>query len=146
MRRATGAPSGAAIDYRMLRRAFLERIRTGHVSMREACDAERDLVRAGRHYGTPRTSPCPVCARRTLRNVTYLFGPRLPKSGRCMTSRDELRSYERRHEPYTAYTVEVCTSCEWHHLLTAAPCGATVRRKRSRRGDEHGVTARRNRA
>lgn len=146
MGRDTGATHGAAIDFRMLRRAFLERVRVGDVSLREACDAERDLVRAGTHYGTNRRSPCPVCARRTLRNVTYLFGPRLPRSGRCMTSVAELRSYERRPEPYTAYTVEVCISCEWHHLLTAVPCGGMVRRKRARRRDERTVAARRNRA
>lgn len=115
--------------------------------MREACDAERDLVRAGVHYGTTRKSPCPLCARRTLRNVTYLFGPRLPKSGRCITSPAELRSYERRSEQYTAYTVEVCTTCEWHHLLTATPCGGAKRGNRGRRGSHAGVAARqRNRA
>ena len=122
----------ASIDFRMLRRAFLERVRSGEVSLREACDAERDLVRAATHYGTLRRSSCPLCARSTLRNVTYLFGPRLPRSGRCMTSAGELRAFSRRTEHYTAYTVEVCVSCEWHHLLSANPCGGVRRRKRAK--------------
>lgn len=125
----------AAIDYRMLRRSFLERVRSGDVSIREACDAERDLVRAGRHYGTLRKTPCPICGGNSLRNVTYLFGPRLPKSGRCMTSGDELRGYDRRPEHYVSYVVEVCIACEWHHLLASTPRGGkrTQPRKRARR-------------
>lgn len=147
MGRTVDTAVGAAIDFRMLRRAFLERVRVGDVSLREACDAERDLVRAGVRHGTVRRSPCPLCARQTLRNVTYLFGPRLPKSGRCITSSDELRSYACRPEHYTSYTVEVCTSCEWHHLLTASPCGGVRPRKRTRRvGDPKVATRIRSRA
>jgi len=134
----------AAIDYRMMRRAFIERVRAGDVSLRDACDAERDLVRAGRHYGTPRRSACPICSRESLRNVTYLFGPRLPKSGRCITSADELRSFDRRPEHYTAYTVEVCLECEWHHLLASVPRGGSSprRRKRAKRSPNNGAVAR----
>lgn len=130
-----GRERDAAIDYRMMRRAYIERVRSGDVALRDACDAERDLVRAGRHYGTPRRSACPICSRESLRNVTYLFGPRLPKSGRCITSADELRSFDQRPEQYTAYTVEVCLACEWHHLLASSPRGGCSprRRKRTRR-------------
>lgn len=122
----------AAIDYRMMRRAFIERVRAGDVSLRDACDAERDLVRAGRHYGTVRRTPCPICAQGSLRNVTYLFGPRLPRSGRCITSGDELRAFDRKAEHYTSYVVEVCLSCEWHHLLASAPHGGARPRSRKR--------------
>lgn len=133
----------AAIDYRMLRRSYIDRVRSGDVSIREACDAERDLVRAGRHYGTTSKSPCPMCSGASLRNVTYLFGPRLPKSGRCMTSTDELRAYDQRPERYTSYTVEVCIACEWHHLLASNPRGArrAQRRKRHRRIAQSGKSA-----
>lgn len=124
----------ATIDYRMMRRAFLARVRGGDVSLREACDAERDLVRAAVHHGTARRTPCPICSGVSLRNVTYLFGPRLPRSGRCITNAAELRSVDRRPERFVAYTVEVCTRCEWHHLLTAVPHGgARPRRRRTQR-------------
>lgn len=119
----------AVIDFRMVRRAYLDRVKSGDVSLREACDAERDLVRAGRHYGSYRRSPCPICLQDTLRNVVYLFGPRLPRSGRCMTSSDELRAYGSKSDRYVAYTVEVCVSCEWHHLLVATPCGRSRLRR-----------------
>jgi hypothetical protein len=132
MGRTARTSRDATIDYRMVRRAFIERVRNGDVSLREACDAERDLLRAARHYGTARRTPCPLCARDSLRNVTYLFGPRLPKSGRCITSNSELRDFDRRTEHYTAYTVEVCTECEWHHLLTAVPHGGARPRVRRR--------------
>jgi hypothetical protein len=132
MSRAARRSRDATIDYRMVRRAFIERVRSGDVSIREACDAERDLVRAAKHYGAPRRAACPVCAKTTLRNVTYLFGPRLPKSGRCIASSAELREFDRRTENYMAYTVEVCTECEWHHLLTAVPYGGARPRIRRR--------------
>ena len=132
MNRTARRTRDATIDYRMVRRAFIERVRDGEVSLREACDAERDLLRAAKHYGTPRRTPCPLCAKASLRNVTYLFGPRLPKSGRCITTSAELRDFDRRTEHYTAYTVEVCTECEWHHLLTAVPHGGARPRVRRR--------------
>jgi len=124
----------ATIDYRMMRRAFLARVRGGDVSLREACDAERDLVHAAVRHGIARRTPCPICGGASLRNVTYLFGPRLPRSGRCITNAAELRNVDRRPERFVAYTVEVCTRCEWHHLLAAVPRGgARPRRRRARR-------------
>ena len=132
MSRAARRTRDATIDYRMVRRAFIERVHAGDVSLREACDAERDLLRAAKHYGTSRRTPCPLCAKESLRNVTYLFGPRLPKSGRCITSSAELRDFDRRTEHYTAYIVEVCLECEWHHLLRAVPQGGARPRVRRR--------------
>ncbi|MBM3656980.1 MAG: hypothetical protein FJW93_01755 [Actinobacteria bacterium] len=134
MKKPRRAERDATIDFRMMRRAMIDSVRAGDVSVRDACDAHRDLVRAGRHYGMPRNTPCPMCATASLRNVTYLFGPRLPKSGRCITSRDELRAVDRRPEIFTAYTVEVCVACEWHHLLTATPRGGARPRKRRSAG------------
>jgi len=130
MKRTGRASRGATIDFRMMRRAMIDSVRAGDVPLHDACDAHRDLVRAGRHYGRPRNTPCPMCATPSLRNVTYLFGPRLPKSGRCITSGDELRAVDRRPEHFAAYTVEVCVACKWHHLLTAAPRGGARPRKR----------------
>jgi len=124
------APSGATratIDYRMMRRDYLRRVRSGDVPLRDACDAPRNLLFAAVRFGTPRRSACPLCARRSLHNVVYLFGPRLPKSGRCVADQAELRGYDARAEHYTSYEVEVCVACEWNHLLRARPHGGTTR-------------------
>lgn len=124
------APSGATratIDYRMMRRDYLRRVRSGDVPLRDACDAPRDLLFAAVRFGTPRRGVCPLCARRSLHNVMYLFGPRLPKSGRCVADQAELRGYDARAEHYTSYEVEVCVSCEWNHLLRARPHGGITR-------------------
>lgn len=80
--------------------------------------------RALRHAASQRL---PLCARRSLHNVVYLFGPRLPKSGRCVADQAELRGFDARAEHYTSYEVEVCVACEWNHLLRARPHGGTTR-------------------
>ena len=48
--------------------------------------------------------------------MTYVFGSRLPASGRCITSKAELARLAARTSPYAAYAVEVCTACRWNHL------------------------------
>lgn len=125
-----GASVSATIDFRMIRRAYVERVRVGDVPRHDACDASVDLVRAAHHFGVARRTECPICVEQQMRNVTYLFGPRLPRSGKCVTSAQSLREFNSRPEQYTAYTVEVCMSCRWNHVLSAAPCGG--RRVRSR--------------
>lgn len=127
------ASRDAVIDFRMLRRAYVKRVLIGDVPRHDACDASIDLVRAAHHYGVARRTTCPVCAQQQLRNVTYLFGPRLPKSGRCVTSPKVLREMDARPEHYTAYTVEVCLECQWNHVLSASPYGGRRSRARLRR-------------
>ena len=46
--------SAATIDFRILRRAYVERVRAGDVPRHDACDAGIDLVRAAHHYGVAR--------------------------------------------------------------------------------------------
>lgn len=48
--------------------------------------------------------------------VTYVFGPRLPSHGRCITKRSELRAISKRRGEFAAYVVEVCPECAWNHL------------------------------
>lgn len=128
-----GTVRGAVIDFRMLRRAYLDRVLCGAVPRHDACDANIDLRRAAQHYGVARRTACPVCAQHELRNVTYLFGPRLPKSGKCVTSPRVLRDADTRPELFTAYTVEVCLACQWNHVLSASPYGGRRTRTRVRR-------------
>lgn len=63
------------------------------------------------------SDPCPVCAAASLRNVTYVFGARLPSGGRCITNLAEVKRLAKRRAEYTAYVVEVCIDCGWNHLI-----------------------------
>lgn len=105
------------IDYRLERQRILAAFRSGARSSLQVCDAQDELVRNASHCGTPAVEPCPVCASPTLVHVTYVFGPRLPSSGRCMTSLAEMQRLARRKAPYSAYVVEVCVDCRWNHLV-----------------------------
>jgi hypothetical protein len=105
------------IDYRLERQRVLAEFKAGGQSRLALCDAQPELHRNAEFCGTPTTEPCPVCAEADLVHVTYVFGPRLPSGGRCVTSRAELDRLARRKAPYTAYTVEVCTDCGWNHLV-----------------------------
>ena len=52
-----------------------------------------------------------------LVEVTYVFGSRLPKHGRCVTTRAEMQRLQHRVSVSTGYVVEVCTVCGWNHLV-----------------------------
>jgi hypothetical protein len=122
-----GVVRDATIDFRMMRRAYLARVHAGDVPRDDACDASVDLVFAAKHHGVQRRVACPVCSQHELRNVTYLFGPRLPKAGKCITSSRQLHDADSRPEHFTGYAVEVCVSCRWNHLLSATPYGGRRR-------------------
>ena len=54
--------------------------------------------------------------------VTYVFGHRLPASGRCVSTKKELRQLAAQAQgELTAYVVEACPACRWHHLLRVLP-------------------------
>ncbi len=109
----------AAIDYRMQRRAVLADVRSGLRSPADVCDAHPDLLRAAIHIGTPTTDDCPMCHDETLTQVTYVFerkGSTRSPGGRAVPREALARQLERFGE-LTAYAVEVCRRCHWHHLV-----------------------------
>lgn len=110
----TGVPG--EIDYRLARRARINDFRKGRLARHEVCDAQVELLRNAVHCSEPTRRRCPICEDRPLVEVTYVFGPRLPASGRCITSKAELARLAARSSPYAAYAVEVCTGCRWNHL------------------------------
>lgn len=113
-------PTGSGeIDYRLARQRVLSEFREGALARHEICDAHPELRRAGAHVGVPTGDPCPVCEEAELVRVTYVFGPRLPAHGRCVSSRGELARLARRKGDFAAYEVEVCTACAWNHLVRA---------------------------
>jgi hypothetical protein len=107
-------------------------VRSGKIAREDVCDAHPELLRAARHIGRPTGESCPVCDAVETVEVTYVFGAKLPPGGTCPSSKAELNRLLRREDPVHAYTVEVCTSCKFHHLLRRYPGGGEVpRRKRS---------------
>lgn len=116
-----GRPGSApgTVDYRLDRRRLLRAVRAGEVDREEVCDAQIELLRVGKEYSRAAGTPCPICAERTLRHVRFVFGPRLPAAGRCITSTKELERLGERSGEYRCYLVEVCVSCRWNHLLSS---------------------------
>ena len=74
----------------------------------------------------PVSRPCPICDEADLVLVTYVFGPRLPAGGRCMSKKNELAAVAKRSGTFTGYVVEVCISCWWNHLMRSFLIGRGV--------------------
>ena len=122
------AVSGAAgIDYRLAREATLQAWRAGDISTEQVCDAQRELRRNAEFCGVAIDSPCPICrehnAEGDLVEVVYVFGPRLPKHGRCVTSEKEMDRLAARKTLSQGYVVEVCMDCGWNHLARSRLIG-----------------------
>ena len=117
------AGAGGGIDYRLAREATLQAWRCGELSEAQICDAQRELRRNAEFCGTDSGRPCPVCETASLVEVTYVFGPRLPKHGRCVTSDKEMARIDARKAAYQGYVVEVCTDCGWNHLTRSRALG-----------------------
>lgn len=113
----------AVVDHRLERRHLINEFRRGRLRQDQVCDAHPELLRAARNVGVAATMPCPICGADELRLVTYVFGSRLPKHGRCVSTADELAKLNRRTDELTAYVVEACPACSWHHLLRVLPVG-----------------------
>ena len=119
-----GAGSGRGqIDHRLARQHLINEVKRKRISQEQVCDAHPELIRAAKNVGTPTTSPCPICEQDDLRLVTYVFGPRLPSHGRCVSTAKELRALDRRRDELAAYVVEACINCHWHHLRRVLPVG-----------------------
>ncbi len=111
---------GGRIDYRMARRAVLADVREGTRPVDEVCDAHPDLVRAGQNIGEDLDDDCPICDEGRLRGVTYgFYGRGRERTSGRVIQRDSLMRLVQRYGRVNVYTVEVCPSCHWNHLLEA---------------------------
>ncbi len=115
--------TSAAVDYRLAREATLQAWRDGHLSREQICDAQRELQRNAEFCGSTTSRPCPVCEESELVEVIYVFGPWLPKHGRCVTSDRELTRLAARKVASQGYVVEVCEECHWNHLTRSRQIG-----------------------
>lgn len=104
------------VDFRLARASTLAQYRRGHLDRAEVCDAHPELVRAAHQVGVEVADTCPICDAHPLVHVTYVFGPRLPRHGRCITLRGELARLAKRPGVHVAYVVEACRKCNWNHL------------------------------
>jgi Family of unknown function (DUF5318) len=104
------------IDYRLARHGVVSEYRKGRLAKHEVCDAHPELLRAAREVGDQTSQVCPICADDQVVLVSYVFGPRLPAFGRCITTKAELRALAKRSGNFTCYVVEVCPTCAWNHL------------------------------
>lgn len=118
MLRGAGAGTHIAgeIDYTLARNAVVKEFRKGRLSRLDVCDAHPDLLRAATNLGETSEEECPICEDGNLRLVSYVFGPRLPPSGTCVSSKRELSKLSRTAKDLTCYVVEVCPLCAWNHL------------------------------
>ena len=113
------------IDYRLARRSLVTAFRSGRLARAEICDAHPELVRAATHLGTEVDEVCPICEEENLVLVKYVFGPRLPKGGRCVADNAELAKLAAKRDQLACYLVEVCRGCHWNHLARSFRIGAT---------------------
>jgi hypothetical protein len=123
-----GSARAGVVDHRLARRAVITEYRKGRLARHQVCDAHPELIRAARGIGRQTRIECPICEADRLVHVTYVFGPRLPPSGRCISAPGEMASLDRRADALTAYVVEVCRTCQWHHLVRTMPIGGRRRR------------------
>ena len=127
-----GAPSGApngVVDFRLQRNGVVKEYKKGRLTRLDVCDAHPELIRNAKHASRPATEECPICETPgELRLVTYVFGSRLPASGRCILSARELAKLDRGRAELAAYVVEVCRTCNWNHLLQSFPVGGRTGR------------------
>ena len=128
----TTTADGAVVEFGLVRHALLAKIAAGVLRATDVCDAHPELLRAATHIGRSTKEACPVCDASPTKEVTYVFGAKLPPGGTCPATKAELNRLLRREEPVQAYSVEVCTSCKFHHLIRRYPGGGELpRRKRS---------------
>lgn len=111
------------VDHRMARRHLINEYHRGRLGREEVCDAHPELMRAARGIGKQTETRCPICVESNLVLVTYVFGPRLAAHGKVVADNNELAQFHRRSEEYTAYVVEACCACRWHHLVRVLPIG-----------------------
>lgn len=114
--RAAAAGTPGEIDYRLARHRLLAELRKGRLARHEVCDAHPELVRAARNVGEETDQLCPVCEEADVVLVSYVFGPRMPPQGRCVTTKAEMTRLRRGAAELACYVVEVCPACSWNHL------------------------------
>ncbi len=112
-----------------MRESIVRDYRRGRLGRSDVCDAQPELLRVARNLGRQTATECPICEDADLVHVMFAFGPRLPPSGRAVAPGDLVR-FSRQREELACYVVEVCTGCNWNHLLSVFSVGRSAARVR----------------
>ncbi|MGH2740146.1 MAG: DUF5318 family protein [Actinomycetota bacterium] len=107
------------VDYTLAKRALLRDFRRGLVSRLDICDAHPELLRAARYVGENAERRCPVCERRDLRLLAYVYGDNLNRNNGRVWAIPTAMTLAARCRNGACYVVEVCTWCSWNHLAEA---------------------------
>ncbi|WP_436492954.1 DUF5318 domain-containing protein [Actinokineospora sp. HUAS TT18] len=122
------------VDYALQRRALLAEVYSGRVGTFEVCDANPYLLRAAKFHGQPTEVTCPVCRKEQLTHVHWVYGEALKHASGSARAPEELARMATLFEEFNVYTVEVCRTCSWNHLVQSYVLGTGgVRTPRSRR-------------
>ena len=113
----------ADVEYRLARQTVIDHWKNGKIERENLCDAQSMLKRNAIHCGVPIEECCPICEPGEIYYVTYVFGPRLPAHGRCISTKGELKRLNDRKTQLSAYVIEVCPECGWNHLVRIASLG-----------------------
>ena len=113
----------ADVEYRLARQTVIDYWKNGEIEQEILCDAQSMLKRNAIHCGAAIEERCPICELGEIYYVTYVFGPRLPAHGRCISTKGELQRLDNRKTHLSAYVIEVCPDCGWNHLVRTASLG-----------------------
>ncbi len=113
----------ADVEYRLARQTVIDYWKNGEIERENLCDAQPMLKRNAIHCGVLIGECCPICESGEIYYVTYVFGPRLPAHGRCISTKGELQRLNDRKSQLSAYVIEVCPDCGWNHLVRIASLG-----------------------
>ncbi|MEV0197991.1 DUF5318 family protein [Nonomuraea sp. NPDC050691] len=111
------------VDCGLAERGVVHDPRSGHRSPGEVCDAQPYLLRAARQFGEPTERLCPVCERRNVTNVTYVYGDSLGRHAGQAKATSDLVEMDHDDDEFRVYVVEVCQGCSWNHMTVSFVLG-----------------------
>ncbi|MDY6794871.1 MAG: DUF5318 family protein [Actinomycetota bacterium] len=106
------------VDYTLRKRSTLRDYHIGRLSYWEVCDAHPEINRIARNVGEITAVVCPVCHKEHLRLLNFVYGKELDRdNGRVFSTAAIFNGLRERYSCFTCYVVEVCTGCNWNHLV-----------------------------
>jgi len=110
--------SATSVDYTLRKRSVLRDYRSGRLSVYDVCDAHPEIKRIAVNVGENTRSICPICKRERLRLLNFVYGRELDRdNGRVFPTSTIFNGLRNKYRDFTCYVVEVCTGCNWNHLI-----------------------------
>lgn len=124
------------VDHALSRRAVLADVYAGRTSPGEVQDASPYLKSAAKRLGIETERTCPVCRKTKLHEVLWVYGDAIGDADGTSRTLAEVERLATERPDFAVYDVEVCTSCDWNHLVrtwrTGTPGTPVARRTRRR--------------